>query len=153
MIMRMTTLLAILLVMIPSTATAQKWTPEQEEVKAAVEATVRLFNEGDMNKSYELVHPDFVFWNGENAVPGDRETAFTLDSAVWGPVGTRSYGATVTPLTIKVFDDVAAVHAYIRGYRSVGDGEPEFSAVRWTTVWKKEDGKWLQILNYIQSDP
>ena len=143
---------AVLVMAAPLTAAAQQWTPEQLEVWEAVEWTAVAFNQGDMSVSYEAVHPDFVFWNSDNSVPGDREAAFALDTALWGPVGSRMYGTTASPLTILVYGDFAAVHAYVRGYRSVGSRDPEFSAIRWTSAWKKEDGKWLQILNYIDPD-
>lgn len=111
------------------------------------------FNQGDMDTSYEAIHPDFVFWNEAHSVPGNRETALTLDTAFWGVVGARMHGTTVTPLTILVYDDIAAVHAYVRGYQSVGSADPTLATFRWTSVWKKEDGKWMQVLNYSQPDP
>lgn len=153
--MRALALAVGLSVLLPLTAAAQTrtWTSEQQEVWQAVERLALAFNRGDMKTVYEGVHPDFVFWNSDNAVPGDRDTAQTLDTAFWGVVDARMHGTTVTPVTITVIGDVAAVHAYVRGYRAIGEGEPQFSAVRWTSVWKKEDdGRWLQILNYADPD-
>lgn len=149
--MRSLSVVSLLLLLTASTAAAQRWTPEQEEVWKAVEAAAMAYTSGDV--SYETVHPDFVFWNAGNSVPGDREAARALDTAFWGAVGARMHGRSITPLTILVFDDVAAVHAYIRGYQAFGEETPKFAGIRWTSVWKKEDGKWLQALNYGHPDP
>ncbi|UCG84824.1 MAG: hypothetical protein JSW71_12780 [Gemmatimonadota bacterium] len=48
--------------------------------------------------------------------------------------------ATLTPLTILVYDDFAVINFYVRGLLQEPGGVPTFTTIRWLNVWKKENG-------------
>ena len=57
------------------------------------------------------------------------------------------------PLTIQVFDDLAVVNAYLRGFQTQPGGSPTFVTRRWHSVWKNEGGRWLQVSNFGYAEP
>ena len=148
--MRRFTLAALgLLLAFASVAPAQELTAEQQEVWTAFEQEVALWVSGDMEANYEFVHPDFVWWNSGNSVPGDYDAAWILDNGSADYAG-KWVAYDLTPLTILVYDDFAVLNAYMRGFREDRPG----GDAKWTTLrlhndWKKDDGRWRLVANYI----
>lgn len=146
---RLWVIVATLLLCSSSTALSQEWSAEQKEVFTAVQKLADYFFDGDIDSlSRESTHPDMIVWNPGLSVPGDKATADKLDKA-WFGLGGEFHAVTVVPLTIQVYDDFAIVNASVRGIRKQPGGNPAMFDDRWHSVWKKEDGKWLQIANYV----
>jgi ketosteroid isomerase-like protein len=137
-----------LAVLLPLTLQAQEWSAEQQEVWTQVERHLVAFHAGDMETAYESVHPDFVFWNSNNSVPGDRSSAWELDRIFFRELGGIWHTALFTPLTILVYDDFAVINFYVRGLLQEPGGVPSFTTIRWLNVWKKETGGWMLVANY-----
>jgi ketosteroid isomerase-like protein len=141
-----------LAVLFPLTSQAQAWSVEQKQVWAEAERISAAFCAGDMETYYEFVHPDFVFWNNSNSVPGDRKAALELDTHFFGELGGRWHTATFTPLTILVYDDFAVINMYARGFLQVPGGVPAHNTLRMLGVYKKENGRWMLIANYLDGE-
>jgi ketosteroid isomerase-like protein len=128
---------------------AQELTPEQQEVWTAVEALVDHFTSGELEAAYEYLHPELVWWNTGNSVPGSRDEAWELDNAFAMYAG-KWLAHTLTPLAVVVSGDAAAVYAYQRGFREdTPGGNASWATMRLVFVMKKEDGRWLQLANYL----
>jgi len=151
--MKKATIFAILMFLLFSIpAIAQQWTTQQKEVWKTLEDQIKAFASGDMEANYKFIHPDFVFWNDWNSVPGDYETAKKLDSA-WFKLGAKTYAFTLTPLTILINGDFAVLNFYLRGFRQEpGATEVKFVGLRLHNLWKKEGGKWLLLANFIYEE-
>jgi len=132
-------------------ATAQQWSPEQQEVWQAVNEMSNFFSSGDIEAAYEFIHPELIWWNTNEDVPGDYETAKKLDTA-FAENGRKWLTRSCTPLTIQVFEGFAVVNGYCRGFRETEEGkDPEYKTLRLLNVMKKEGAKWLQVANFIDA--
>ena len=140
-------LVAVFLLCGTSAAFSQEWSAEQMEVWAAVEKLTKDFYAGDIDSLD--THPEFIFWNSKNSAPGNKQTSVLLDKA-WFGQGVKYYGASSTPLTIKVHGDFATVNSYLRVYEVLpGEESPTFITGRFHSDWKKENGTWHQIANFF----
>lgn len=144
---RLSMIIAVFLLCNPLTAISQDWSAEQLEVWEAVEKLTNDFYAGEVDNLD--THPEFIFWNSMNSAPGDKQTAVLLDKA-WFAQGVKYYGASATPLTIKVHGEFATVNSYIRVYEVLpGEESRAFITGRFHSDWKKENGIWLQIANFF----
>lgn len=134
----------VILILSVSVGFAQQWSAEQKEVWKALEEQSAAWTSGDMDAAEKFLHPDFVFWNNRNAIPGDRATAMALDRA-WFGSGARFEVSVHTPLTILVYDDIAVLNFYARGYLAQPGEQPRWSTAQLSNVWKKENGRWLLL--------
>ena len=126
---------------------APQWSAEQSEVWAAVEAMWNDYSSENLEAAFAAHHPDFIFWNNTNSVPGTKEMADELDT-FWFESGAM-LRTSVTPLTIQVFDDFAIVNAYVRGFAQEFGGAPQWMTWRWHSGWAKEGDEWLCVSNFI----
>ena len=149
---RITAVIVTLVVLaMPLNVIAQAWSPEQQEVWEVVEEMNQRFTSGDITGGYEFIHPDVVWWNTTNDVPGDYETAKKLDT-VFGEHARKWLVNICTPLTIQVFDTFAVVNTYCRGFRETEAGQdPEWQTRRRHFVMKKEGTKWLLVANFFDN--
>lgn len=146
---RLAKFFAVLLLATPGPGLAQELTAEQEEVWSAFSQEIAHYVAGEIEASYQHVHPDFVWWNNGNSVPGDYGAAQTLDTAS-AEYGGKWLSYDLTPLTIQVHGDYAVLNAYMRGFREDGrGGTPTWTTMRFHNDWLKEDGRWLLIANYL----
>ena len=143
----MVILVVTLLCLIP--AIAQNWTAEQKEVWKALDDQISTGVKGDLETMWdEYIHPDCSLWWTAVTVPVDRETAKKLDTA-WFQLGGKYHAFTLTPLTIKVYDDFAILNFYVFGYHSEpGSDEIKQHSVRLHNTWKKENGRWLLLATH-----
>ncbi len=132
-----------------STASAQTWSSEQQEVWKAVDEMILRFASGDVERAFEFVHPDIVWWNSANDVPGGYDAGKRHDTMFWQNAR-RRISHDCVPLTIQVYDTFAVVNAFCRDNLEPRAGEdPEWSTLRLHLVMKKEGSRWLQIANYL----
>lgn len=146
---RLIAFLAVLLLATPRPGVAQELTAEQEEVWSTFSQGIAHWVAEDIEALYEHVHPDFVWWNNGNSVPGDYDAAWTLDTASAELEG-KWLSYDLTPLTIQIHGDHAVINAYMRGFREDGrGGTPTWTTMRFHENWMKEDGRWRLIANYL----
>jgi len=94
---RVTIAVLALAVLSPLTLYAQEWSSAQKAVWAETQRQHVAFYAGDMETNYEFMHPDFVFWNSHNSVPGDLSSARELDRCFFEEFGGRWHSA-ISPL-------------------------------------------------------
>jgi hypothetical protein len=148
-------LLSLLAIALPTRGAAQtqQWSAVQQEVWRAVDGMCSGVYRGDVAALYQHVHPDLVWWNTMNDLPGDYATAKALDTAelMHGP---KWLAGMCSPVTIQVFDTFAVVNAYARGLREGAAGQaPVVQNARLHFVMKKEGNQWLQVANYLDFNP
>jgi len=140
------TLLAVLSVLltIPSSAPAQKWTPQQQEVWSVVVARDNAWATGDAAGSLRHVHKDVVRWAPNEGAPvGKAEIAGNIAYSRSAAAPVRNQ---VTPIRVLVKGNVAIVCYYFQGHiKSNADGKVKRYGGRRMATFIKEDGKWLMI--------
>lgn len=128
---------------------AQNWSAEEKEVWQVLEDQISTGVKGDLETMWEkYIHPDCSLWSSEIAVPIDLQSAKKLDTARF-QLGMKYHAFTLTPLTIKVYDDFAILNFYVFGYHSEpGSDEIKRHSVRLHNTWKKENGRWLLLATH-----
>jgi len=145
-----TTIAALAVLAGPVAAEAQQWSSAQQEVWKAVSEMVGHFYNNEIAEGYEYVHPEFVWWNNGNDVPGSDYELSKNEDTIFAAHARKWLSGSCTPLTIQAFDTFAVVNCYCRGYREAAAGQdPQWRTMRALLVMKKEGGKWLQVSNYI----
>jgi ketosteroid isomerase-like protein len=138
-------------ILVGTPVSAQQWSAQQSEVWEAVQRLWDDYSSERLEDAFRAHHPQFVFWNSANSVPGTKEMADNLDT-FWFK-SSDFHETHATPLTIQVFDDFAIVNAYVRGFISEFGGAPKWATWRWHSGWKKEEGEWLCVSNFIYFEP
>ncbi len=134
-----------------TSVSAQEWNAEQSEVWESVERMWDDYSSERLDAAFDAHHPEFVFWNSGNSVPGTKAMADGLDT-FWF-VSSDYHETSATPLTIQVFDDFAIVNAYVRGFMSEFGADPEWFTMRWHSGWTKEGDTWLCVSNFLYFEP
>jgi ketosteroid isomerase-like protein len=136
-------LLVACLLILPSSASAQQWSPAQQEVWRTVEAYSQMFQQRNLDGALAYFHDDYRGWYNRNALPNTKQSL-----QLWLPhhfANSRVIVSEVQPLAIQVFDDVAVVHYNYSEIVQQGDNAPRHETGRWTDVLKKVNGRWLII--------
>jgi len=131
------------MVLLSNTASAQKWSAEQQEVWKANENWWKLYKNNDAEGIKALVHKDYVGWSYSSYATEGYEELLKWVYHMF-PEGTKIIYHNLKPLDILVMDDVAVLHYYY-STRKIVDGKDSTTQGRWTDIWKKEGGKWLLI--------
>jgi len=112
---------------------AQDWTPEQKEVWSMQKKAWDLWKKGEMDAFKSLFHEDCVIWYSKYGVHRVK-----ADLSNW-PSWIESFD--LQPSVVKVSGDVAIIR-YISNFET-----PSWkSKARYTSVWKKQNGKWKILL-------
>jgi len=131
-------------VLTPSPASAQQWSPEQQEVIDSIKACWDIWMD-----ALEADDPDIFFdacdvggttywWTMHNA-PTTPET----DRRNWDRYRDTDTGwSDMRPVSVTVFGSVAVVHLYGYWLANTATGEVVTEQMR-TEFWQKRDGRWL----------
>lgn len=138
--------MAMILVLVPLLGSlslkAQEWTPVQQEVWNNVNAYWTLMAKGDIDGFLGYFHKDYVGWDTDDPIPGNKESA-----SKWLHFMSQYNKVLIyelKPLTIKVYGDFAFAHYYYYMMNEV-DGKRTPEMGRWTDILMKQGDKWLMI--------
>jgi type II secretory pathway pseudopilin PulG len=124
----------------PSQASAQTWSPQQQEVWVSVQARWAALASGPDSKVCVL-HPDFRAWTASEPFPFDGESA-----TQWTRYDMESVSTVVrnlVPMTIAVAGDTAVVHYYFYApSRADREGQHRSVRGRYTDTLVKESNRW-----------
>lgn len=139
-----------LVFLLPVTAQAQTWSPEQEEVWKVVEASwVASDTDRDPGWYDEFVHPEFRGWSMARPNPLDRET-----SRRWNRYGmdtSKTVIFSLHPMSIVVQGNTAIAFYYVSSASEDLKGEHETTHSREVDTFVRENGKWM-ILGWMTGD-
>ena len=139
----MKTLLAIITILLLGMASLTITAPDDEDdVRAAVLELLAAQNAGDVDAWAEKVHPEFsiFFYDGDLLSEGFDKNALkaVLDAGL-------KFDWEIRHLGVKVYGNTAVVTGYNAGTLTLPDGTSQQGARRFTEVWNKQGGQWMQV--------
>ncbi len=133
-----------------SSAFSQEWSAAQKEVWKNVNDYWSLLAKGDVNGFLDYMHPDYVGWDNEDALPSTKEESKKW--LVYYMQGVKMGMYEIKPLAIKIYGDVAFTHYYFSFVQEMPDGKKRSEHGRWTDILLKQGDKWLMIGDHGGSD-
>ncbi len=139
----MKSLLALIPILLLGMASLTMTAPDDEDdVKAAVLELLAAMNAADVEAVAKTKHSDFsVFlYDGTSLAEGfDKNTARAAMEA-----GLK-FDWEIRRLDVKVYGNTAVVTGYNVGTVTLPDGTSLDGPRRFTEVWTKEEGQWMQV--------
>jgi ketosteroid isomerase-like protein len=120
----------------------QEWTNKQKEVWRNVETYTSLIINGDVKKFSDYFHKDFSSWNFYDLMPISK-TNIKKELQHFPKREIEFYN--ITPVSIKVFDDVAIVHYFYSAEYKNTSGKERTKQGRNTDILLKQKDKWVLI--------
>jgi hypothetical protein len=102
---------------------------------------------GDLTSFLSLFHDDVMAWPGGRPKPVDKNAIFQHLVAILPALQTRALTVDLTPLSIRVFDNVAVVQyeAHMRYASKPGGRAVRDETQRYTRTWLRTGQGWLLI--------
>ncbi len=135
-----------MIVVLPLSASAQTWSPEQQEVWRAVQGCWAHFANENLDAALACHHKDFSGWLYGEPVPRDLNTTRTMVPYFFETRNTRAYE--LRPIAIRVHGNVAVIHYFYTEIQQLADGSENIEQGRWTDIMLKQDGKWVWIADH-----
>jgi ketosteroid isomerase-like protein len=96
----------------------------------------------DLENYLNCLHEDFTGWFPGDPLPVDKNTNQKFEAYMLSNVKVHLWD--VQPVSITVSGDMAIVHYVLATIREDATGTKLLHS-RYTDIWKKENGKWLNI--------
>ena len=122
---------------------AQEWNATQKEVWKNVETYWALYAQGNLEGFMGYVHPDYLGWSNNAALPGNKSTNQKWVDHDMKTTKTLVYD--VKPVGIQIYGNVAFVHYYYSQIVKDADGKENGSSGRWTDILMKQGDMWVMI--------
>jgi ketosteroid isomerase-like protein len=139
----------LLLVLASGPASAQTWTPDQQEIWKLEDAMWLRDTAHDLTWIDTYLHPDATSWGIDTPVPRNRASVTRWDKYEYASSTVLEHE--LFPLSITITGDVAVVHyryqMAIENYKK----EREIVTGRYSDVLIKSAGRWL-LLTVIGGD-
>jgi ketosteroid isomerase-like protein len=144
-------LLLLALVAHTGTASAQTWSPEQQEIWRLEDQSWKMGAAKDLTWIDTMVHPNISFW--EISSPAPQNKASLSRWAKYGSTASTVLEYEIFPISVTITGNVAvAQYSYLVASENYKK-ERETVTGRWTDVFIKEDGRWLFIAFAGGEDP
>jgi len=139
------------LVAVAGAASAQTWTPEQQELWKFEELQWQMAKDKDLSWIDKMVHPNLSYWDSDQQSPQNKASL-----ARWNRY--NSANATVLeqelfPISATMTGNVAVLQYRYMVARENAKKERETASGRYTDVLVKEGGRWLFIAWAGGDDP
>ena len=124
-----------------SGASAQTWSPEQQEIWQFEEQQWRMAKEKDLSWVDTMVHPNLSYWDTDQ--PGPQNKASLARWSRYGSTSTTVLEQELFPISIAITGNIAVVHY---NYSLASENlmqERETVSGRYTDILVKENGRWL----------
>jgi ketosteroid isomerase-like protein len=142
--------LAVALLLLPWQASAQTWSPQQEEVWSVVQSQWQASMAKDMEWMERFLHPDFRGWSLSDPAPRDKESASRW--ARYEMEGGTTLVQDLVPMAIVVHGNVAVVHYYYSQAQTDREGEHKTVHGRYTDTLVKDNDQW-RFLSWSGGSP
>jgi hypothetical protein len=132
-------------------ASAQTWTPEQQELWKFEELQWQMSKDKDSSWIEKMVHPNLAYWETGAPVPQNRASLSRWNryTSANGTVLEQE----ILPLSITITGNIAVVQYRYQIAREDYKKERETVWGRYTDVLVKEGGRWLFIAWTGGDDP
>jgi hypothetical protein len=132
---------SLALVVIASSASAQTWTAEQQEIWKFEELQWKMAAEKDLTWIDKMVHPSLSYWDTEQ--PGPQNKASLARWNRYTSTNTTVLEQELFPISATITGNVAVVHYRYSIASENYKKERETVTGRYTDVLIKEGGRWL----------
>jgi hypothetical protein len=138
-----TGLLALLLAAVAGAASAQSWTPEQQEIWKVEELQWKMSMDKDITWVDKLCHPNISVW--EIGRPAPQNRASITRWSKYSNSSSTILEQEIFPISAAVTGNVAVVQYTYVQVREDYKKDRETVTGRWTDVLIKEGGRWMFI--------
>jgi hypothetical protein len=132
--------LTIVLLLQPWNASAQTWSPHQQEVWGVVRAQWQASMAKDAGWTERFLHGDFRGWTAGEPAPRDKESAGRW--ARYEMDGGSTVVQDLAPMAIVVHGNTAVVHYHYSQAQADREGKHRTVHGRYTDTLVKEDDQW-----------
>ncbi len=122
--------------------TKQNWNSKQKEIWRNVETYTNLIMTGNVKEFLEYFHKDYSSWNYYKPLPVNKNN---IKNELQHLPKREIESYNITPVAIKVFDDVAIVHYYYSAVYVNKDGKEKSKNGCNTDVLLKQKDTWILI--------
>jgi len=140
---RAAVLAALIVLVLPGSATAQDWGPDETEVWNTIVAQWEASKAEDLTWPARMLHPSFLGWSDE--VPMPRSQAAVEKWQRYSSENSQTLVQELYPVGIVVVGSTAVAHYYYSTAAEDREGKHKTTHGRYTDVLTKQDGKWIFI--------
>jgi Domain of unknown function (DUF4440) len=144
-------LLTLALLAIVPAASAQTWSPEQQELWKLEELQWKLSAARDSSWIEKMVHPSLSYWDRTSPAPQTKASLLLWDR--YNNSSSTVLAQELFPIAIVITGNVAVVQYTYSIARENYKKDREMSTGRYTDVFVKDGGKWLFIAWAGGDDP
>jgi hypothetical protein len=135
--------LSLMLAGFASAASAQTWSPEQQEIWQFEEQQWNMFAGKDLSWIDTMVHPNVSYWDTDQ--PGPQNKASLERWSRYGATNATVLAHELFPIAVTITGNIAvAQYSYTVAEESY-DKERSTRSGRYTDILVKENGRWLFI--------
>ena len=134
-----------------STAVAQTWTQEQQELWRLEEQQWKMAAAKDPSWMESMVHPNISYWDTDQ--PGPQNKASLTRWVKYNYANSTVLEQELFPIAMTITGNVAVVHYHYRIASENTKGERAIVTGRYTDVLVKEGNRWLFIAWAGGDDP
>ena len=124
-------------------ASAQTWTPEQQELWKLEEKQWQMAKDKDLTWIETMVHPNLSYWSNESPVPQTRTSLSRWNR--YDNTNSTVLEQELFPHSITITGNVAVVNYHYQIARESFKKERETVRGRYMDVFVKDGGRWLFI--------
>lgn len=139
------------LVAAASAASAQTWSPEQQEIWKFEEQQWQMAKDEDLSWIDKMVHPNLSYWGADQHSPQNKASLARWNR--YDNTNTTVLEQELFPISVTITGNIAVAHYRYTIARENYKKERETVGGRYTDVLVKEGGRWLFIAWAGGDDP
>lgn len=141
----------VALVTVAGTASAQTWSPEQQEIWKFEEQQWQMARDKDLSWIDKMVHPNISFWDSGRPVPQNKASLARWNR--YDNTNSTVLEQEIFPISVTITGNIAVVQYRYMVARENYKKERETATGRYMDVLVKEGGRWLFIAWAGGDDP
>jgi hypothetical protein len=142
---------ALALAAFTTAASAQTWSPDQQELWRLEEQQWKMSAEKDLSWIDKMVHPNLSFWDVEQAMPQNKASLSRWSK--YSSANSTVLEQEIFPISATITGNVAVMQYRYAIVRENYKKERENASGRYTDILVKEGGRWLFIAWSGGDDP
>ncbi len=138
-----TAFLLLSLAGISSLASAQTWSPEQQEIWRFEELQWKMSMDKDISWIDKMVHPNISYWDVDRPAPQNKASLTRWTR--FNDASTTTLEQEISPISATITGNVAVVQYTYTAVRENYKKDRETATGRYTDILIKEGGRWMFI--------
>jgi hypothetical protein len=144
-------LLTLFLLAVASVASAQTWSPEQQEIWRFEELQWKMSMDKDISWIDKMVHPNISYWAVDRPAPQNKASLTRWTR--YTDASTTTLEQEISPISATITGNVAVVQYTYTAVRENYKKDRETATGRYTDILIKEGGRWMFIAWAGGDDP